>query len=484
LSTKAFIKKSVFPRVFLNPQLEHINVNQRLFYSNKVLNHIETQQEKNYELEKAQEELFCEFTDLSLKTKRLMNDFCQHVAKQTSFTDWITKQVKEQASLYCELVDKHDAQSHEIKSIAENVSCLSSTQTNHTNQLNNQKQELEIVKGNVANLDQLQLKYSKQLSEYSDQTDLLKDKVIQQEKENENFVQEQENLHELLTTQQKQIDNHYQKLSDQFDEQNRSIKSQLDEHKEVHVELNQKLTNLDEINKDVEQQYNNLNGQLLDQNKINEKITASLLDQEQKMVHFLDRLTQQEALYQLLHSKLLDIDEQHNHLFHQLNEHETNISTLDHHILDHDHVHKNLHDELLYQVKRYEDMYNELHNNMKNTQYELSTSSNDNEKKYNELIQKLNEQVKINSELKKEIATKSYKGPFVELFKGLPSNYPVDTIYINGKNVDVTRFLNISSEGNIAHFTDEMQIKTFDCNKIDGVQWGKETLDTKPNDFN
>ncbi|PGT81057.1 hypothetical protein [Bacillus sp. AFS040349] len=507
MSTSAYIKKNVFPQVFVKPQLDQMNVNQRLYYSNKVLKHIEKQKEKNGALEKAQEELFCEFNDLSLKNKRLMSDFCQHVAKQTNFTDWITQQVKEQATLHAELVDKQKTHSQDIQSISHNVSSLSSTQTNHTNQLTNQKLELGKIKEDVSKIDELQSTYSKQLSEFNHETDLLKDQVLRQGKDNESLLQEQENLNRLLSTQQKQIDTHYHELS-----------NQLDEHKKVHDELNQKLASQDEMNNDVEQQYNKLNDQFLAQIKINEDVTSSIHDHEQKMINFSDRLSQQEALYQLLHVKLMDVDEQHNHLYQQLNEHETTISKLDEHLLNHDHVHKDLYEELffqkeelLYQVKKYEDMYNELHNNMKKrikalkrhiaktvamnfamfnsstdqqTQYELPTSTNEDDKKYGELIQKLNDQVKVNIDLKRELSNTNYKGPFVELFKGLPSNFPIDSILINGKNVDVTRFLNISSEGSIAHFTDELQVKTFDCNKIDGVNWGKETLETKPNDYN
>lgn len=539
LSTSAYIKKNVFPQVFVNPQLNQMNVNQRLYYSNKVLKHIEKQKEKNGELEKAQEELNCEFNDLLLKNKRLMSDFCQHVAKQTNFTEWITQQVKEQATLHAELVDKQNAQSQVLQSISQNVSSLSSTQANHTNQLSNQKLEMEKVKEDVSKIDELQSTYSKQLSEFNHETVSLKDQVLQQGKDTENLFQEQESLNRLLSAQQKQIDAHYLELSNQLDEQNHFVKSELDEHRKAHDEMNQKFSTQDEINKDVEQhynklnnkllvqdkinedveqQYNKLNDQLLAQNKINEKVTSSIHDHDRKMSNFSDRLSQQEALYQLLHAKLLDVDEQHNHLFHQLNGHETSISRLDQHLLDHDHVQQNLYEELffqkeelLYQVKKFEDMYNDLHSNMKKRikalkrhiaktvalnfamfnssteqqiQYELSTSTNEDDKKYGELIQKLNDQVKENLDLKRELVKTNYKGPFVELFKGLPSNFPIDSILINGKNIDVTRFLNISSEGSIAHFTDELQVKTFDCNKIDGVNWGKETFETKSNDYN
>lgn len=518
MSTNAFIKKDVYPQVFVNPKLEHMNVNQRLYYSNKVLKHIETQEEKNGELEKAQGELFCEFNNLTLKNKRLMSDFYQHVSKQANFTDWITQKVKEQATLHSELVDKQNSQSHEIHSIAQNVSSLSSTQTNQANQLTSQNQELKKVKENVTSLDELQAKYSKQLSENIVQTDDLKNQVIQQDKDNETLFQEQKNLNRLLSTQQKQIDDHYHVLSNQIDEQNRFVKSELDKHRNVHDQLNQQLANQDKINEDADQQFNKLNDQLLVQNKINEEVTSSLHDHEQKIINFLDRMSQQEALYQLLHAKLLDVDEHHNQLYQLLNEHETSMTKIDQHLLGHDHVHKNLYEELffqkeelLYQVKKYEDMYNDLHTNMKKkikalkrhitktvalniamfnssteqkTQYDLSTSANEDDKKYGELIQKLNDQVKENVDLKRELGKTNYNGPFVELFKGLPSNFPINSILINGKNVDVTRFLNISSEGSIAHFTDELQVKTFDCNKIDGVHWGKETLDVEPKDYN
>ncbi|MBP3950466.1 hypothetical protein [Bacillus suaedae] len=65
------------------------------------------------------------------------------------------------------------------------------------------------------------------------------------------------------------------------------------------------------------------------------------------------------------------------------------------------------------------------------------------------------------------------EGPFVDLFRELPVNFPIHQVYINGSTIEAGKFLNISQDGSIAHFIDDLDIKTFDCTKIDGVKWGQ-----------
>jgi hypothetical protein len=93
------------------------------------------------------------------------------------------------------------------------------------------------------------------------------------------------------------------------------------------------------------------------------------------------------------------------------------------------------------------------------------------------IVKQMDMVIKANGELKEEIRSfSSPKGPFVSIFRSLPANYPVQSLFVSGTSIHVTRFLSINKENDIAHFTDETELKAVDCNKIDGVSWQKEDV--------
>ncbi len=114
----------------------------------------------------------------------------------------------------------------------------------------------------------------------------------------------------------------------------------------------------------------------------------------------------------------------------------------------------------------------------------LTTSSNSKPKEIQSesellevLIKGYQEQREIIDNLQKKVdklVTKS--NPFVDVFKSLPANYPVNEVLLNGNFVTVSRFLNINLEGEIVHFSDEEGIITLNVNKVDGINWGRGHL--------
>lgn len=63
------------------------------------------------------------------------------------------------------------------------------------------------------------------------------------------------------------------------------------------------------------------------------------------------------------------------------------------------------------------------------------------------------------------------KRPFRQLLQTLPPNYPVSTLFVNGLEINVSKFVEIVSATNIAYFIDGKTIKSIDSNQIDGMSW-------------
>lgn len=63
------------------------------------------------------------------------------------------------------------------------------------------------------------------------------------------------------------------------------------------------------------------------------------------------------------------------------------------------------------------------------------------------------------------------ENPVASLLNRLPGNYPISSIFINGKQQRVTRFLSMNGTGKMVLFLDGDKIKAFDMNSIDGIIW-------------
>jgi len=95
------------------------------------------------------------------------------------------------------------------------------------------------------------------------------------------------------------------------------------------------------------------------------------------------------------------------------------------------------------------------------------------QRKLTELSNKLennNETISMSSKQLNEVL----QYPFLTILKMLPSNYPVQSVYVNGKNESVTNFLSINIQDKLVFFLDHEDVKTFECSAIDGIAWGEK----------
>ncbi|MFJ7831022.1 hypothetical protein ACQKL6_17195 [Peribacillus sp. NPDC097197] len=68
----------------------------------------------------------------------------------------------------------------------------------------------------------------------------------------------------------------------------------------------------------------------------------------------------------------------------------------------------------------------------------------------------------------------SDKNKFSDFFKGIPVNYPIGVVYLNGFPVEVANFSNLQYDTGLAYFIDaEGQLTVLDTAKIDGVSFGE-----------
>ncbi|MFJ7831024.1 hypothetical protein ACIQXU_12435 [Peribacillus sp. NPDC097284] len=83
---------------------------------------------------------------------------------------------------------------------------------------------------------------------------------------------------------------------------------------------------------------------------------------------------------------------------------------------------------------------------------------------------------KYDSILSEELSTRNemFQYPFISILKMLPSNYPLQSVYVNGKKESVTKFLSLNNQDKLVFFLDNENVKTFECSTIDGIVWGDE----------
>ncbi|RXJ02410.1 hypothetical protein DS745_06815 [Anaerobacillus alkaliphilus] len=59
----------------------------------------------------------------------------------------------------------------------------------------------------------------------------------------------------------------------------------------------------------------------------------------------------------------------------------------------------------------------------------------------------------------------------LEILFNLPPNFPVHSLYIEGNSVEVSRFISVDPDQQVAQFALNNKIKTFDCEKINGIEF-------------
>ncbi|WP_144553706.1 hypothetical protein [Peribacillus simplex] len=64
-------------------------------------------------------------------------------------------------------------------------------------------------------------------------------------------------------------------------------------------------------------------------------------------------------------------------------------------------------------------------------------------------------------------------GQLKKVVQGLPVNYPVGVVFLNGLPVEVSQFINLNPETGLAYFLNaEGQTTVLDTAKIDGLSFG------------
>ncbi|WP_404332824.1 hypothetical protein [Mesobacillus maritimus] len=61
------------------------------------------------------------------------------------------------------------------------------------------------------------------------------------------------------------------------------------------------------------------------------------------------------------------------------------------------------------------------------------------------------------------------KRVFISLFKSLSSNYPVKSILTNGTEIYVSFFLHYEDNEQLVYFSENDNIISIECDKIDGI---------------
>jgi DNA repair exonuclease SbcCD ATPase subunit len=218
-------------------------------------------------------------------------------------------------------------------------------------------------------------------------------------------------------------------LTDQLIEDNAGLKNQLNE---ILLEYNH-------FKKEINQIIQKLFDQIYTHETIHAQLSAQLNEQNEIIQGLLNQINSHKTIYA------------------QLNEQNEMIQKL----IDQLHIHETIQAQLSAQLNEQNEIIQGLLNQInsyKTIQAQLSVQ--------------LNEQSKVNEYLKEQLNQfLNKKGPFVDLLKTLPVNYPVNTIFVNGIPVRVSKFLGINAQDNIVHFSDDKNLKMFDPNKIDGIKW-------------
>jgi chromosome segregation ATPase len=236
-------------------------------------------------------------------------------------------------------------------------------------------------------------------------------------------------------------------------------------------ELNKILLEYNHFKKEINQIIQKLCDQLHCHETIHAQLSAQLNEQNEIIQGLLNQINSHKTIYAQLSAQLNEQNEINQKLIHQTNSHETIHAQLSaqlneqnemiQKLIDQLHSHETIHAQLSAQLNEQNEIIQGLLNQI-----------NSYKTIHAQLSVQLNEQSKVNEYLKEQLhQLLNKKGPFVDLLKTLPVNYPVNTIFVNGIPVHVSKFLGINAQDNIVHFSDDKNLKMFDSNKIDGIKW-------------
>ncbi len=255
----------------------------------------------------------------------------------------------------------------------------------------------------------------------------------------------QNNINQDLLKQISQHESIHDHLSTQLNEQKEMRQRLIEQIRKNEIELNNQLTNK------LVKLKNKINGMIREhqifkvivdsyhfkQNDINQDLKKQIDHHEE----IFNKLDDQTELNQNLLKQIILNESVPGHL--QLNEQKDSSQGHSEQIQNNENAHilskqLNLYFESIQEIKNQFDMYESM----------------------------LSEQFSIQNEM--------LQYPFASLLNILPSNYPVESIFVNGKQESVTKFLSVNHQDKIAFFLDGENIKYFEYCSIEGITWGEE----------
>ncbi len=285
-----------------------------------------------------------------------------------------------------------------------------------------------------------------------------------------------------------ELRNFYQRLNnlalthtDRLSQQSNRISSQ----KQKIQEIQDRIPNI--VEKQLEECFNIFRKELDDQHAKAKQLIEQLLNYERVALQHTNILDQQMEINSKLAHHINHYKSTHSQLSKEMEDIRSKVEDILNNLKDHGEVftknsqifdeQNKINEKLTHHIKQVKHIQDQLTQEVANQNkllQEFKQKRTEDEEHYSHLSKEVNELALRNNELKQRIkGTINSNGAFSHIFKDLPENYPLHSILVNGVVVDVTRFLNMNLEDNLAHFTDDLHVSTFDCQKIEGVKWGE-----------
>lgn len=214
----------------------------------------------------------------------------------------------------------------------------------------------------------------------------------------------------------------------------------------------------------MKQQFVFLNAQVDD-------IHVKMNEYEERSELMTQQINQQKKAQTTLDRQLIENIQQHYKMIQRIQEQEQRHEELEEQLHKQEVKRREVANQLLLQEKMQEKLENHLREQEQQQEIVMGEVNHIQE----ELLQEKEERKKT-EEVKKhpheEIqALFSYVSPISEMLTKLPPNYPVDTLYLGGKEVHVSNFVKILPNLGVAHFRNGEKLITVDYHSVHGVKW-------------
>lgn len=483
-------KQGTNPKLYLTAE-KLIDSNQEYFYTNNDLEYKRKQDERINYLANNFEKLSNEITEIINHHQQLKDAVCSEHVLQNNINQNIKKQINHN---HKEIFIKLDEHTEFYQNLFKQISHHETVHELFITQINEQKDSNHRLSEQVR-LSETGL--TKQLANNNQTINnkinrMIREQRIFRDKQNDYIqdifkqISQHEIVHDLISTQLNDQKDSSERLSEQIrqtelglihqlknvEEINSKISGMIDEqwefrekqnvfiqdlfkhisqHETVHdlftTQLNEQIASNQRLSEQVRQTETDLTNQLKNNEKLNNKIKRMIREHQMLKVIVDSYLLLQNNINQDL-KKQINKDESkrevnQDSLSIQLNEQKDNNQNTIEQLHENEIVHL-LSKRLNPNYESIQDVKNHLGKNPSLFSEQLPTNS--------EMIQY----------------------PFALILNILPSNYPTESIYVNGKQERVTAFLSVNNQEKMAFFLDEEIIKKFDFGSIEGITLKEE----------